>query len=108
MTILLDDGSKASFKVTVSSVNAMVTVEVTYIEGSAEFASGGKIPTDPRKLLGNYLFNNESDTAGFGRLGALWGINIGESSSCIEDGEGVTCRVVSDGKLECTYTKKCP
>jgi hypothetical protein len=108
MTILLDDGSKASFKVTLNSESALETVEVTYIEGSAEFASGGKIPTDAQKLLGNYLFNSESDSAGFGRLGALWGINIGESSSCREDGEGVSCRVISDGKLECTYTKKCP
>lgn len=106
IVVQFSDKSTAEFTTVSSLKNGTLFVEVLYLDGSARFADGSKVPDTQVKYLQSWLFNKEADVSSFFLLGALWKAKFVELQTCSNRTE-ITCTKKADGKLECSVIRKC-
>ncbi|WP_395339688.1 hypothetical protein PN836_015105 [Ningiella sp. W23] len=94
------DNSTTEFSISYRFVNGNTDADISFIEGSARFADGTKIPDSHSDIIGNWYFESEAAANGFIRLGALWDIPFtvpDQDSACNEQ----------EVKIRCTRNKGC-
>jgi hypothetical protein len=105
--IRFDNGSTAKFKTTYVAENGVILAELKYVEGSARFSDGSRVPTSAANVIGNWYFESNADSDGFVRLGALWGIAFrftGREEGCQPEVSESVCYSTPDGPVcEITY-----
>ncbi|WP_395341783.1 hypothetical protein PN836_020070 [Ningiella sp. W23] len=109
IVIKFSDSSTAAYQIEFKNQNGIAIGEAEFIEGSARFSDGSKVPTN-RNVVGNWFFSAESDATGFIRLGALWNVRFKGLGNRDADPEckvkKSSCRETSDG-LECDLEYQC-
>lgn len=106
IVVQFEDGSTAEFTTVTTLKNGTVYLEVMYVDGSARFVDGSKVPDTKAKYLQNWLFSQETDVRSFTRLGGLWRVKFNEFTSCSNRTE-MQCYTDSDGEPVCDVIRKC-
>jgi len=109
-TILLqfDDLSTAYFTINMNLANGALVESFDYVAGSAKFANGDSIPSSADNLLGNWVFENESDSRGFVRVGTMFGFSFVPVGKDIQNCSAriISCKKV-DGVEVCEVRHSC-
>lgn len=106
IVVNFSDGSTAEFTTVTTLKNGTVFLEVVFVDGSARFADGSKVPDSKAKYLQNWLFSQEVDVNAFMRLGGLWRASFEQHPTCSNRTE-ISCEETSEGKIECDVIRKC-
>lgn len=107
ITLQFDDLSIASFEIRMNLSNGQLVENFDYVPGSAKFQNGDPIPSSADDLLGNWVFQNESDANGFVRVGTMFGFRFVPVGSQVKHcSTRMTCKKV-DGVEVCEVRQSC-
>ena len=108
--VRFNNGSTALFATKYTFENGITIQDIEYVDGSARFADGSKIPNHVAQLVGNWRFEHNGDLDGFIRLGALWGVSFSSTGNSDDEdceAEKTNCTTLPDGTYECTIRYIC-